>query len=405
MGSDKLKKILFKGDKIIWAVFFIICAISWIEVFSATSRQLSGTESYWLPIIKHTAFLVGGALLIIGLQNLELSQVKKLTRIFYWTGIVGLIWAQLDSGSKINGSARWIDFGLFTVQPMEIAKIGIVMVTARIMSEHQHERGTMGTALKEIVKYSIFPVLIIFKENLSTAALIVLTLGMMMYIGRCPNGQLLKICGIGVVGAALGVATLLALPDSIATDEGSFGSKVITWKHRIQAIGDSKPIDPDTYKIEDDQRAHANMAIASSHFIGCGPGNSMQRDNIPHAYSDFIYAIIIEELGLIGGIVVILLYLTLLYRSGKIAERSEDAYSAYMAMGFGIIITLQAMLHMYISVGDFVTGQPLPLISQGGTSVVINCIYIGMLLSISRHPRKTEPATATTGATTESDNQ
>ena len=116
----------------------------------------------------------------------------------------------------------------------------------------------------------------------------------------------------------------------------------------------------------------------------------MQRDNIPHAYSDFIYAIIIEELGLIGGVTVILLYLTLLYRCGKIAEKSEDAYSAYMAMGFGIIITLQAMLHMYISVGDFVTGQPLPLISQGGTSVAINCIYIGMLLSLSRHARKNE---------------
>lgn len=404
MGGDKLKRILFKGDKIIWAVFFIICAISWVEVFSATSRQLDGTESYWIPIIKHTAFLIVGTGLIVIIQNLELRHVKKLTMVFFWLGLIGLIWAQFDPNSARNGSARWIDvFGLFTIQPMEIAKIGIVMLTARIMSEHQHERGTKGSALKEIVKYSILPILIIFKENLSTAALIVFTIGMMMYIARCPNRQLLGICGIGVVSAIFGVTVLLALPDSIAKEEGSFGSKVITWKHRIQAIGDSKPIDPDTYKIEDDQRAHANMAIASSHFIGCGPGNSMQRDNIPHSYSDFIYAIIIEELGLIGGITVLLLYLTLLYRCGKIAERSEDAYTAYMAMGFGIIITLQAMLHMYISVGDFVTGQPLPLISQGGTSVVINCIYIGMLLSISRHARKIEPAERT--KTTESDNQ
>ena len=308
MGGDKLKRILFKGDKIIWAVFFIICAISWVEVFSATSRQLDGTESYWIPIIKHTAFLIVGTGLIVIIQNLELRHVKKLTMVFYWLGLIGLIWAQFDPNSARNGSARWIDvFGLFTIQPMEIAKIGIVMLTARIMSEHQHERGTKGSALKEIVKYSILPILIIFKENLSTAALIVFTIGMMMYIGRCPNRQLLGICGIGVVGAIFGVTVLLALPDSIAKEEGSFGSKVITWKHRIQAIGDSKPIDPDTYKIEDDQRAHANMAIASSHFIGCGPGNSMQRDNIPHSYSDFIYAIIIEELGLIGGITVLLL--------------------------------------------------------------------------------------------------
>ncbi len=387
MENEKLKRILFKGDKIIWAVFFIICAISWVEVFSATSRQLSANENYWLPIIKHTAFLIGGIVVIVAIQNFKLQLIKKMTNTFYWLGLIGLIVAQFCP--PINGSHRWIDFGFFTIQPMEIAKIGIVMVTARILSENQHETGTSWIAIKDILKYSILPVLIIFKENLSTAALIVFAIGMMMYIARCPNKLLLGISGSFIVSAMLGVGVLLALPDSVA-DWGSFGSKVITWKHRVQAIGDSTPIDPETYKIEDDQRAHANMAIASSHFFGCGPGNSMQRDNIPHAYSDFIYAIIIEELGLIGGVTVILLYLTLLYRCGKIAEKSEDAYSAYMAMGFGIIITLQAMLHMYISVGDFVTGQPLPLISQGGTSVAINCIYIGMLLSLSRHARKNE---------------
>ena len=187
----------------------------------------------------------------------------------------------------------------------------------------------------------------------------------------------------------LGITVLVSLPESLA-DKGEFGSKVITWKHRIVNSSDSTPIDPENYKIDDDQRAHANMAIASSHLFGCGPGNSMQRDNIPHAYSDFIYAIIIEELGLIGGIFIILLYMTFLYRCGKIANKSEDAQSAYIAMGIGFIIVLQAMLHMYISVGDFVTGQPLPLMSQGGTSVIINCIYIGMLLCISRHTVKAE---------------
>lgn len=398
MGGDKLKRILFKGDKIIWAVFFIICAISWVEVFSATSRQISDNGSYWLPIIRHTVFLMGGICVILIIQNFNTTHIKKMTNLIYWAGLIGLIWAQLDSGSKINGSARWINLGLFTIQPMEFAKMGLVMMTARIMAERQGEFGTDGTALKEIAKYSALPILIILKENLSSAALLLIAIYMMMYIGKCPNKQLLQIAGVGILAAGLGVTAILATPDSFATKEGGFGSKVVTWKHRIQAIGNSTPIDPDTYEIDDDQRAHANMAIASSHFFGCGPGNSVQRDNIPHAYSDFIYAIIIEELGLIGGVVVILLYLTLLYRCGKIANKSDSAYSAYLAMGIGIIITLQAMLHMYISVGDFVTGQPLPLMSQGGTSVVINCVYIGMLLSISRHTAKnetvtTEPAT------------
>ena len=404
MGGDKLKRILFKGDKIIWAVFFIICAISWVEVFSATSRQISETENYWLPIIKHTAFLIGGLCVIFIMQNFETRHIKKMSTFFYWLGVIGLIWAQFDPNSRINGSARWINvFGLFTVQPMEFAKIGLVMMTAKIMSEHQNESGTESTALKEILKYSILPILIILKENLSTAALLLLALYMMMYIGKCPAKQLLSIAGIGICVGAIGITAILLTPDSVASKEGGFGSKVVTWKHRLEAIGDNQQIDPDNFKIDDDQRAHANMAIASSHIFGCGPGNSVQRDNIPHSYSDFIYAIIIEELGLVGGVVVLLLYLTFLYRSGKIANRSEDAFSAYLAMGIGIIITLQALLHMYISVGDFVTGQPLPLMSQGGTSVVINCIYIGMLLSISRHTHKSEPEVVVENAT--SDNQ
>lgn len=390
MGGDKLKRILFKGDRIIWAVFFIICAISWVEVFSATSRQISVSGNYWLPIIKHTAFLIGGIFVVWFMQNLKLHQIKGLTSVFYWIGLIGLIWAQFDSGSRINHSARWINvFGLFTIQPMEFAKMGIIMMVARILASHQNEYGTEGTALKEIIKYSILPVVIILKENLSSAGLIVIAIYMMMYIAKIPWKQLVTLAGIGLGAVVLGVTLLLAIPESFA-DHGEFGSKVVTWKHRIMDIGNSTPIDPDNYKIDDDQRAHANMAIASSHLLGCGPGNSMQRDNIPHAYSDFIYAIIIEELGLIGGIFVILLYMTFLYRCGRIANKSRDAQSAYIAMGIGLIIVLQAMLHMYISVGDFVTGQPLPLMSQGGTSVIINCIYIGMLLCISRHTLKSE---------------
>ena len=394
MQGDKLKRILFKGDKIIWAVFFIICAISWIEVFSATSRQISYNENYWHPIIKHTVFLVGGVFVVWFMQNLKLRQIKGLTNFFYWLGLIGLIWAQLDPSSRLNDSARWINvFGLFTIQPMEFAKMGIIMVTARILFMHQGEEGTENSALKEIAKYCILPIIIILKENLSSAVLIVLAVFMMMYIAKMSRKLLLILFGSGVAAVVIGAITILNIPEKVA-DWGSFGSKVITWKHRIQDIGSSMPVAPTEYQIVDDQRAHANMAIASSHIFGCGPGKSVQRDNIPHAYSDFIYAIIIEELGLAGGILVILLYLTLLFRCGKIANRCEDAHSAYIAMGTGIMIVLQAMLHMYISVGDFVTGQPLPLMSQGGTSVIINCIYIGMVLCISRNAtRNTKIAT------------
>lgn len=387
MKVDNIKERLFQGDKIIWIVFFIICAISGVEVFSATSRQISDSGSYWSPVIRHLMFLAAGIFIIWFINLYSIDQVKKIGKYFYLAGVAGIIWAQFDSSSQINGSARWISLGFITFQPMEFVKLGLVMLTAKIIAGHQDSKGTKETALISILKLGLLPILIILKENLSTAFILSLTLFLMLLIAKAPWKQMLKVVGICTAIGVVGICAIMLTPDSVAKGDG-FGNKVITWKNRIKDMGNSDPIDPATYQIVDDQRAHANMAIASSHLIGCGPGNSVQRDNIPHAYSDFIYAIILEELGLIGGIFVLLLYLTLLYRCGKIANRCEKMYPAMLAIGIGIIIVSQAMLHMYISVGDFVTGQPLPLISQGGTSVMINCVYIGILLCISKDTLK-----------------
>lgn len=387
MKVDNIKERLFQGDKIIWIVFFIICAISGVEVFSATSRQISDSGSYWSPVIRHLMFLAAGIFIIWFINLYSIDQVKKIGKYFYLAGVAGIIWAQFDSSSQINGSARWISLGFITFQPMEFVKLGLVMLTAKIIAGHQDSKGTKETALISILKLGLLPILIILKENLSTAFILSLTLFLMLFIAKAPWKQMLKVVGICTAIGVVGICAIMLTPDSVAKGDG-FGNKVITWKNRIKDMGNSDPIDPATYQIVDDQRAHANMAIASSHLIGCGPGNSVQRDNIPHAYSDFIYAIILEELGLIGGIFVLLLYLTLLYRCGKIANRCEKMYPAMLAIGIGIIIVSQAMLHMYISVGDFVTGQPLPLISQGGTSVMINCVYIGILLCISKDTLK-----------------
>ena len=383
MGGDKLKRILFKGDKIIWVIFIVLCAISWIEVFSATSRQTYETGNYWGPIIKHTGFLVGGVFVVWFIHNLKAQWIDRFSKAIYWGGLLGLLYAQVN-GAKLNDSARWISFGFFTFQPMEIAKMGLVMMTARILAQHQDNNGTDSKAFKKIIIYSIAPVLIILKENLSSAFILAFTVFLMMFIGRVPTRQLLKTIGFGLAAGAIGLFAILNTPES--AKESSIGSKVVTWKHRIMDAFDSEPITAEEYDPgENEQKTYSHIAVASSNIIGCGPGNSIQRDFIPHAYSDFIFAVIIEELGLLGAIGVLMLYLTLLYRSGKIAKRCDDPYMAFLSMGIGMIIVMQALLHMYISVGDFVTGQPLPLMSQGGTSVLINCIYIGFILSISRH--------------------
>lgn len=388
MGTDKLKKILFKGDKIVWIVFITLCAISWVEVFSATSRQTYQVESYWSPIIKHSAFLVGGIFVVWFIHNMRMPWIKKFTFGIYWLGLAGLIWAQFDPSSQINDSARWINIFGLTFQPMEFSKMGIVMVTALFLAQNQEDGGTKDTALKPILLYCIPPILIILKENLSSAALLIVTLYMMLFIARIPRYQRWRLLGICAAIGAIGLTVVMLTPDSAAEDEG-LGQKIVTWKHRIEnAVKGSNGISAEDFDSGDDQMVYSKIAIASSHILGCGPGNSIQRDYIPHAYSDYIYAVIIEELGLLGGFAVLMLYITLLYRCGKVARRCEDPYPAFLVMGIGLIIVMQAMMHMTISVSTFVTGQPLPLLSQGGTSVIINSIYIGFILCISRYANK-----------------
>ena len=415
MGGDKLKRILFKGDKVIWIVFVILCAISWIEVFSATSRQTYGNASYWSPIIKHTGFLIGGILVAWFIHNLKAQWIDKCSKVIYWAGIVGLLWAQFK-GVELNESARWIKIFGITFQPMEIAKMGVVMMTARILAWHQENAGLAnekvvkmlnriylkiyasfnrrprhalisdnGAAFTIILAYALPPIAIIFKENFSSAFLLAVTVFLMMFVGRIPKKQLLGTLVFTFLLGGAGFAAIMSTPES-AKDMGSFGSKVITWKHRIKDALDSTPVTVEEYNVnENPQKTFSHIAVASSHIIGRGPGNSIQRDYIPHAYSDYIFAVIIEELGLLGAIVVMLLYLTLLYTCGKIAKKCDDPYTAFLSIGIGMIIVTQALLHMYISVGNFVTGQPLPLMSQGGTSFLINSVYIGFLLCISRY--------------------
>lgn len=383
MKGEKLKRILFKGDKTIWIVFITLCAISWVEVFSATSRQTYETGSYWGPIIKHTGFLVGGILIAWFMHTLKAKWIDKLSGIIYWIGLIGLVWAQLQ-GARINDSARWISIMGMTFQPMELAKMGVIMITARILAQSQSSSGTDSKAFLKILKYAIVPIAIILKENFSSAALLAFTVFLMMFVGRVPKRLLLKTLGYGALVCALGFGAIMAAPPGSP-------SKIITWQNRFKEALNPKPVTAEEYDMDKNaQKTYSHIAIASSNIIGCGPGNSIQRDFIPHAYSDFIFAVIIEELGLLGAAFVILLYLTLLFRSGKIASKCDDPFPAFLSMGIGMIIVMQALLHMYISVGDFVTGQPLPLMSQGGTSVLINCIYIGFLLSISQYANKTE---------------
>ena len=401
---------IFKGDKVIWMVFFFLCMISIVEVFSASSNLTYKSQNYVGPIAFHTITIIAGAAVAVVTLNIPCKYFKLMTPFLLIISGITLLWV-LIGGESINGANRVISLpGGITFQPSEIAKGTMVLITAQILSAMQREEGADKKAFKYILWIVIPTALLIGIENLSTAALLLLIIFLMMFIGRVPISQLGKLFGLGVVLVGIFLTLVLTLgsiganqEDSKQTTEavtGETNTKVIkgggifhrfvTWRNRIIKHLDKKDIAPDEYDLDKDaQVAHANIAIVSSNIIGKGPGQSVERDFLSQAFSDFIFAIVIEELGILGAIGVVFLYIVLLYRTARIASRCENNFPAFLAMGLALLLVVQASFNMLVAVGIApVTGQPLPLISKGGTSTIINCAYIGVILSVSRSAKK-----------------
>lgn len=416
---------IFKGDKVLWMVFFFLCLISIIEVFSASSGLTYKSQDYVGPIIYHTGTIVFGFIVAIVIVHIPWRYFKLMTPFLLLFSIVTLLWVLL-AGTKIGDAGRWINLFGFTFQPSEIAKGSLVLAVAQILSIMQDEDGADPKAIKYILVLSIPIIFLIFLENFSTAALLSIVVYLMMFLGRVPMKQIGILTGIGLGVIIMGLAFIwFAGRDKEELErmekqqkiemvagvkkEKSFFDKVFhradTWKSRLMKFADDKEVAPEDYDLDKDaQVAHANIAIASSNVLGKGPGNSEQRDFLAQAFSDFIFAIIIEEMGFVGSGLVVLLYIFLLFRAARIASRCEYNFPAFLVMGLGLLLVIQAMFNMMVAVGLApVTGQPLPLISKGGTSTIINCAYIGAMLSISRISKKlqTENAVETVAATTE----
>ena len=399
---------IFKGDKVIWMIFFFLCIISVVEVFSASSGLTYKSGSYFSPLIKHLGILLMGIFCMVITLNIKCKYFKILTPFMLVISFITLIWV-FFAGQSTNGAQRWVSFIGIQFQPSEIAKGTLVLATAQILSALQTDHGADKNAFKFILIVCAFIVPLIGLENLSTAALLCLVILLIMVIGRVPMRQLGKLMGVtlalilvifaGVMllGTDRGdVETSKNMTEQVAQqkkDEGLLGKifhRADTWKSRIDKFTSSKEVTPAEVDLDTDaQVAHANIAIASSNVVGKGPGNSVERDFLSQAFSDFIYAIIIEELGVEGAVAVAVLYIMLLFRTGRIATRCENNFPALLAMGLALLLVTQALFNMCVAVGLApVTGQPLPLISKGGTSTMINCIYVGVILSVSRSAKK-----------------
>lgn len=407
---DKTLGNIFKGDKVIWMVFFFLCIISIVEVYSASAGLTYKGGHYWAPIVKHTGILLVGVFAMVVTLNIKCKYFKIVTPFLLVLSIIALI-TVLIAGQSTNGAQRWISIIGIQFQPSEIAKGTMVLATAQILSAMQTEQGADKNAFKYILIVSGCIVPFIMVENLSTAMLLCLVIFLMMMIGRVPGKILGKVLGI----VTLLIVTVFALVMLVGQDREKIntqGQQVVqvsntaekeettmftkvfhrfdTWKARIDRFIDGKEIAPEDFDLDKDgQIGHANIAIVSSNVIGKGPGNSVERDFLSQAFSDFIYAIIIEEMGIIGGVFVAMLYIILLFRTGQIANRCENNFPAFLAMGLALLLVTQALFNMCVAVGLApVTGQPLPLVSKGGTSTIINCVYIGAILSVSRSAKK-----------------
>lgn len=396
---DLLRNI-FKGDKVVWIIFLCLCLISVVEVFSASSTLVYKSGDHWGPIKQHSIFLGVGALVVIVFHSIPHSKFRYLSYpLLLFSGVCLLLLLAFDHLNiagllvieKVNEAGRWIRLFGVQFQPSEFAKMAVIIATALNLARGQGEEGLTQKAFKYIMVLAGGTCVLILPENYSTAALLFCTIYLMLFIGRLSMRMWLLLGGgIGGVGA-LFVAFLLLTPNP-TLEKIPMGHRFTTVKSRIADFARRDEIPPAKFDIDGDaQVAHARIAVASSHFIGKGPGNSVQRDFLSQAFSDFIYAIIIEELGLAGGIFVVALYLWLLIRVGRIARKCDHNFPAFLVLGIGLLLVIQAMFNMMVAVGVVpVTGQPLPLISRGGTSTIINCVYIGMILSVSRYTAQLE---------------
>ena len=387
MTKETFTRKVFQGDIPIWIIFMLLCSLSLVEVFSATSTLAYNEANIWTPIARHAMHLTIGFFCVLGLTRMP-------TRYFPMGGSVLMVLAIIllaavpFVGISVNDASRWIRLFGIQFQPSEVAKLASVVYVAFLLSKIG-VRFTEKTAFYWIIGGVGIVCSLILLYNLSTAVLLGLVCLLMMFVGHI---SLIRIGRMMLVLLLLLVA-LLGLAKIAPETTHRVLPRLETWSNRLTEHLDDRASDNDLVKddnpqvITDDnyQVSHAKIAIARGGLFGKMPGRSVQRDFLPLAYSDFIFAIIIEELGLVGGTVVLLLYIMLLIRVGIIARRCNLLFQKYLVIGCGLMIVIQALTNMAVAVNLMpVTGQPLPLISRGGTSTVLTCVYFGLILSVSR---------------------
>jgi len=387
-----------KGDKVIWALVVLLALISMLVVYSATGslaykNYKGNTEIY---LFKQVAFIILGIGIIYFAHLVNYIIYSKIAQLLFLLSIPLLIYT-LFFGLSMNEGSRWIRLPIIgmNLQTSELAKLALFMYLARLISKKQDViKDFKKGYLPLIIPVGIICVLIA-PANLSTALLLGASCMLLLFIGRARTKHLLLTVGVVLIPALfLIIAAVISHKsgDDSAEVKKESGSKLTarvgTWISRVEHFiyGGKSADDDDAYQVN-----QAKIAIAKGGFLGVGPGNSTQRNFLPQAYNDFIYPIIIEEYGLMGGAFIVFVYLVFLFRSIKIFRRCPFAFGAFLALGLSFTLAIQAIANMAVSVNLFpVTGVTLPLVSMGGSSFLFTCLSIGIILSVARNVEQRE---------------
>lgn len=381
-------KRLFKGDVALLSVIIVLMLISLLVIFSSTGRLAYNEQggNTWYYFLRQLGLCVSGLVVMWGMKFFSWRWLYQNVGVLLLVS-AGLVALAAFGGENINGAGRWIRIPIIgiTFQPSEMAKIAIVLYAAKLLSDFQEE----NKCSSQVLKYFWAPLVVIgliFLDNFSTSALVGVVCLVMCWIARVRWQLLAKWLGIGVGALVLLILLGIAFPKiQEAGRVGTIINRLVAWVDKDRESEEGK-----NYNYQSDQ---AHIAVAKGGMTGCGPGNSTQRNFLPHPYSDFIYAIIMEEYGLMGGFVILFLYSVILFRVGVIARRimkagqvnprgGPEIFPALMVFGLGFSIVLQALFHMGVNVGALpVTGQTLPLVSMGGTSLWFVCASLGIILN------------------------
>lgn len=379
------------ADPYIWGVYILLCVISLIETYSASSREVAMSGVY-MPIVRHAVFLLLGAGIVMALQRIPYQRIIRWIPWYALITFILLIWAQFF-GRNLNEAQRAVYILGVSIQPAEMAKLGVVLLMAWIMAKNQEPKGvrTRGLVLSSacILMFGVF----VFQQGLTNTILLMsINLSMVIISGT----QWRKFLALFFVYIALAGAYWALKPDAKSSQSGQASTEAFTstatrregtQANRIKrwlGWGDTLELYEKPITDENAQEMYSRLAQANGGVTGVLPGNSRESVELPLAFSDYVYSIIVEDLGLVGGIVVLVLYLWLFSRAGYIAQRCNRALPALLIMGCAVFVVLQALFHMAINVGVFpVSGQPLPLISKGGTSILVISMAFGVMLSVS----------------------